>query len=117
MPWSKIAPTLTEPDMLDETSGCERMVDYPEAIREALDLALSMDPRVLVMYEGEFNVDTPFPQPVAFPVPLGSEINQVCALQPPNDEHLCQLYETLTEPDNLLVVYTLPIPTYFLEYY
>lgn len=75
------------------------------------------DPRVLVIYEGEFYNDAPFPQPVAFPVPLGSEMNQVCALQPPNNDHLCQLYEILTEPGNLSVSYTLPIPTYYLEYY
>ena len=75
------------------------------------------DPRVLVIYEGEFYTDASFPQPVAFPVPLGSEMSQVCALQPPDNDHLCQLYETLTEPDNLSISYTLPVPTYYLEYY
>lgn len=75
------------------------------------------DPRVLVMYQGEFYNEAIFPQPVAFPVPLGSEMNQVCALQPPDNSHLCQLYETLTESDSLSISYTLPIPTYYLEYY
>ncbi len=75
------------------------------------------DPRVLVIYEGEFYNDALFPQPVSFPVPLGSEMSQVCALQPPNNDHLCQLYETLTETDSLSVSYTLPIPTYYMEYY
>ena len=75
------------------------------------------DSRVLVIYQGEFKDGSIFPQPVAFPVPLGSEINQVCALKPPNDEHLCQLYDTLATSDALSVSYTLPIPTYYLEYY
>jgi len=76
------------------------------------------DPRVLVIYQGEFNDAASFPQKVQFPAPMGSEINQVCALKQPGDEHLCQLYDTLTGEDNMLgISYTLPIPTYFLEYY
>ncbi|MFH0941992.1 MAG: zinc ribbon domain-containing protein [Chloroflexota bacterium] len=75
------------------------------------------DPRILVTYQGEFKNGASFPQPVKFPVPLGSEMNQVCALQPPNNEHLCQLYDMLTESDDLAVAFTLPIPTYYLEYY
>lgn len=75
------------------------------------------DPRILVTYQGEFNSTPSFPQPVKFPVPTGTEINQVCALQPPNNEHLCQLYDTLTEAEGLSISYTLPIPTYYLEYY
>ena len=75
------------------------------------------DPRVLVIYQGEFADSSAFPTPVKFPVPIGSEINQVCAIKQPGDEHLCQLYDTTTEQDNLEISYTLPIPTYFLEYY
>ena len=75
------------------------------------------DPRVLVIYQGEFADGSAFPQPVMFPVPLGSEINQVCAIKQPGDEHLCQLYDTKSNQDNLEISYTLPIPTYFLEYY
>ena len=75
------------------------------------------DPRVMVLYEGEFNDGSVFPQPVKFPAPLGSEMSMVCALKPPNDEHLCQLYDTLTASDSLAVSYTLPIPTFYLEYY
>ncbi len=75
------------------------------------------DPRILVIYQGAFADGASFPSPVKFPVPMGSEINQVCALKQPGDEHLCQLYDTLTETESLAVAYTLPIPTYFLEYY
>lgn len=75
------------------------------------------DPRVLVIYEGEFYNDVTFPQSVNFPAPLGSEISQVCALQPPDDNHLCQLYETTTGAESLSISYDLPIPTYYLEYY
>ncbi len=75
------------------------------------------DPRVMVTYQGEFKDASLFPQAVKFPAPLGSEMSMVCALKPPDDEHLCQLYDTLTAPDSLAVSYTLPIPTYYLEYY
>lgn len=75
------------------------------------------DPRVMVTYEGEFKDGSVFPQPVKFPVPLGSVMGMVCALKPPNDEHLCQLYDTLTAADALSISYTLPISTYYLEYY
>lgn len=75
------------------------------------------DPRVMVTYQGEFKDASVFPQAVKFPAPLGSEMAMVCALKPPDDEHLCQLYDTLTAADSLAVSYTLPIPTYYLEYY
>ncbi|MDO8636606.1 MAG: zinc ribbon domain-containing protein, partial [Dehalococcoidia bacterium] len=75
------------------------------------------DSRVLVIYQGEFNDGTSFPRLVKFPALLGSEINQVCAIKQPGDVHLCQLYDTSTEQDNLNISYTLPIPTYLLEYY
>lgn len=76
------------------------------------------DPRVLVIYQGEFADAGSFPQKVQFPTPVGAEINQVCALQQPGNEHLCQLYDTVAGEDNTLgISYTLPIPTYFLEYY
>lgn len=75
------------------------------------------DPRIMVVYQGEFADGSAFPQQVNFPVPLGSEMNMVCALQPPNDDHLCQLYDTQTLGDGLDISYKLPIPTYYLEYY
>jgi ribosomal protein L32 len=75
------------------------------------------DPRILVLYEGEFADGSGFPQQVAFPAPLGSDIGQVCALTKPANEHLCQLYETTTEGDSIAISYSLPIPTFFLEYY
>ena len=75
------------------------------------------DPRVMVTYAGEFKDGPTFPQPVKFTVQMGSEMNMVCALQPPDDDHLCQLYDTLPGTDDLTVSYTLPIPTYYLEYY
>ena len=55
-PWLKITPELNEPDAYDssDTSGCR--LSYAEAIREALDQALALDPRVFVMGQG---VDDP----------------------------------------------------------
>lgn len=49
-------PELIEPDFLDSTNGKCRMLTYGEAIREALDQALALDPNVFVMGEG---VDDP----------------------------------------------------------
>ncbi len=56
MPWSKIKPSLNEPDFHHETGECTRRLTYAEAIREALDQALDLDPRVYVMGQG---VDDP----------------------------------------------------------
>ena len=56
MPWSKIGPILKEPDYCSDLPEDCRTLSYSEAIREALDQALSMDPRVFVMGQG---VDDP----------------------------------------------------------
>lgn len=55
-PWLKITPELSEPDLYNtrETSG--RRLSHAEAIRETLDQALNLDPRVFVMGQG---VDDP----------------------------------------------------------
>lgn len=75
------------------------------------------DPRILVMYEGEFADGSLFPHEVKFPAPVGAEIEQVCALQKPSNQHQCQLYQAYEEDGALAISYTLPITTYFLEYY
>ena len=75
------------------------------------------DPRVFVSSQGEFNDASAFPQEVGFPAPSGVEINMVCALQPPDNNHLCQLYTTSSDGDAMDINYKLPIPTYYLEYY
>ncbi len=56
MPWSKIKPELDEPDFNKATREGERIIPYAEAIREALDQALSLDAGVFVMGQG---VDDP----------------------------------------------------------
>jgi len=56
MPWSKAQTLLNEPDFCRETGECARRLTYGEAIREALDQALELDPRVFVMGQG---VDDP----------------------------------------------------------
>lgn len=72
---------------------------------------------VLVVYEGEFLDGSVFPQDVKFLAPLNAEIGQVCALRKPSNEHWCQLAQTEAEEGSLAILYELPIPTYFLEYY
>lgn len=74
------------------------------------------EPRVLVMYDGAFADTATFPKIVKFRVPKGAEISQVCA-RPPSGEHNCQLYETTSEGDYTTISYTLPIPTWSIEYY
>ena len=56
MPWSKIRAELNEPDFNNVTEKDDRIIAYAEAIREALDQALSLDPSVFIMGQG---VDDP----------------------------------------------------------
>lgn len=56
MPWSKVKPPLNEPDFFRESRECTRRLAYAEAIREALDQAMELDPTVYVMGQG---VDDP----------------------------------------------------------
>ena len=59
MPWSKVKPEIHEPDYLRECGwGGEdtRRITYSQAICEALDQAMDLDPRVFVMGQG---VDDP----------------------------------------------------------
>ena len=56
MPWSKIKPELNEPDFNNIKGEGKRIIPYSEAIREALDQALSLDVDVFVMGQG---VDDP----------------------------------------------------------
>ena len=55
-PWLKITSELNEPDFYHESKNSGRRLSYAEAIREALDQALSLDSRVFVMGQG---VDDP----------------------------------------------------------
>lgn len=52
MPWTKTLPEIRTQDASPSTPGEERPLAYTEAIREALDQALEMDPRVFVMGQG-----------------------------------------------------------------
>jgi len=56
MPWSKIKAELNELNFHQEAGECSRRLSYPEAIREALEQALDLDPSVFVMGQG---VDDP----------------------------------------------------------
>ncbi len=56
MPWTKVMPEVSELEWLRETAPSERTLGYAQAIHEALDQALALDPRVFVMGQG---VDDP----------------------------------------------------------
>lgn len=74
------------------------------------------DPRLLVIYEGEFSDGGTFPREVRFRAPKDAAIQMVCALTP-SKEHKCQVYDTIVEGDYKTIVFTLPIPTFYFEYY
>ncbi|MDP2935825.1 MAG: zinc ribbon domain-containing protein [Dehalococcoidia bacterium] len=74
------------------------------------------EPRVLVVNQGTFVGDS-FPKEVSFYLPKGVEVTEVCGLKKPQDEHLCQLYETRLEGDATVLTYKLPVPDYYFEYY
>ncbi len=73
--------------------------------------------RVLVIYQGDFTGPTDLSRKVEFKVPKGSDIQQVCGLRKPQDEHLCQLYETSQQDDSVLLTYTLPVKDFYFELY
>ncbi|TAK35370.1 MAG: zinc ribbon domain-containing protein [Chloroflexota bacterium] len=75
------------------------------------------EPRVLATYEGEFEDSQSFPMEVHFRVPKGADVREACAIQPPENEHLCQLFKTRFTGDDTLVTYSIPSPTFFLEFY
>ncbi|TAK32634.1 MAG: zinc ribbon domain-containing protein [Chloroflexota bacterium] len=75
------------------------------------------EPRVLVMYEGKLRPNVSLPQKVRFRVPKEAEVSEACGLKKPDDEHLCQLYETAVDGDWLIVSYELPVPDFFMQVY
>jgi acetoin:2,6-dichlorophenolindophenol oxidoreductase subunit beta len=52
MPWTKIKPEEIDLNFTGESAENERMLGYPEALNEALDQALTIDPSVFVMGQG-----------------------------------------------------------------
>jgi len=56
MPWSKIKCDIDEPDFCRVSDGGNRRLGYAEAVREALEQAMALDPAVFVMGQG---VDDP----------------------------------------------------------
>lgn len=74
------------------------------------------EPRVLVVNTGTF-AGSSFPKEVSFYLPKGVEVTEVCGLKKPQEEHLCQLYETKLEGDSTVLTYKLPVPDYYFEYY
>ena len=52
MPWTKIKAEENEPQFHDTETGANRILAYPQAINEALALALEIDPKVFVMGQG-----------------------------------------------------------------
>ncbi|MBI2954549.1 MAG: zinc ribbon domain-containing protein [Chloroflexi bacterium] len=75
------------------------------------------EPRVLVISQGDFNGPTDFNKKVSFKLPKDADVTEVCGLKKPNDEHLCQLYETTKVDDGLIVTFNLPVRDFYFEFY
>lgn len=75
------------------------------------------EPRVLVIYQGEFDGPADFNKKVSFKLPKDADVAEVCGLKKPNDEHLCQLYETTRADDGLILTYNLPVRDFYFEFY
>jgi len=56
MPWTKIEANCIEPEFANSCQDTTRQLSYPDAIREGMHQALSLDPSVFVMGQG---VDDP----------------------------------------------------------
>ncbi len=73
-------------------------------------------PRVLSIYEGQLVDKNAVPAKIKFLLPKDAEVNQACALTE-NGEHVCQVYETNIEGDFKAVTYTIPHPTFYIDFY
>src|SRR3972149_3356508 len=98
-----VSPLLADEDMRIKSAEVRVEPEYDE-------------PRVLVVNTGTF-AGSSFPKEVSFYLPKGVEVTEVCGLKKPQDEHLCQLYETKLEGDVTVLTYKLPVPDYYFEYY
>lgn len=56
MPWTKLQTGVLEHDAFAHDAECERWLNYNEAIHEALDIALGLDPNVFILGQ---DVDAP----------------------------------------------------------
>jgi len=72
-------------------------------------------PRVLVSLQGRLEGAT-VPQQLSVRLPADAEIGHACALEPPDDSHVCQPFTTETEGDSLVLNYETPFPNFYVEY-
>ena len=72
-------------------------------------------PRVLVSFQGRLEGAT-MPQQLSVRLPADAEIGHACALQPPDDTHICQPFTTRAEGDSLVLNYETPFPGFYVEY-
>lgn len=72
-------------------------------------------PRVLVSFQGRLEGAT-MPQQLSVRLPADAEIGHACALQPPDDTHICQPFTTLAEGNSLVLNYETPFPGFYVEY-
>lgn len=74
------------------------------------------DPRVLVIYAGEFALDSPAPSEGKFVVPKGAEINSACSIGPDGAHHP-QPYQIVDTGEFVELIFKLPYPAFHMEYY
>ena len=72
-------------------------------------------PRVLVSLQGRLEGAT-MPQQFSVRLPADAEVGHACALEPPDDSHVCQPFTTRAEGDSLVLNYETPFPNFYVEY-
>lgn len=74
------------------------------------------DPRVLVMYQGQFAAGSPLPAPVRFQIPQGAEIHMAGSVSP-QGEHQHQPFEVSPARKGAEVSYNLATTNFYMEFY
>jgi len=74
------------------------------------------DPRVLVIFRGQFADATGFPRDVSFPIPAGAEVN-AAAYSDADGRLLSQSWKVESKSDGQVLTYNLPTPSFQVEYY
>ncbi|MFQ6058841.1 MAG: rhodanese-like domain-containing protein [Anaerolineae bacterium] len=74
------------------------------------------DPRLLVIYRGQFAAETTFPRRVTFRIPQGAEVN-AAAYTTADGQLMANPWESRQEDGYQLISYSLPVPTFQFEFY
>jgi len=74
------------------------------------------DPRLLVIYKGQFAQAEAFPREISFPIPTTAEVHAT-AYADADGQLLANPYEVQPQGDVQVVTYPVPVPTFHFEFY